>query len=70
MLKVGKEIDLILKAEESTLSEFEDPWRVYSPAIIKYANSSRSKSKELEHALRSSTDYSMVKYFSCQNLVT
>ena len=41
---------------------FESSWSKYSIAIIAYANASRTKSKDLKHALRECHMYRGVVY--------
>lgn len=40
-----------MKAEK-LMDRFEESWKSYSMAIVQYAQASKSKSKELKHALR------------------
>ncbi len=51
VLQVAHELDLILQ-EEGRSDAFEQSWETYCRAIVSYAQASKSKSKELKHALR------------------
>ncbi len=52
--QVAHELDLILQVEGQSRANicFEESWDSYSEAIIAYIQASKSKSKDVKHALR------------------
>ena len=50
-MQIAHEFGLILQVEEVE-EKFEESWKLYTSAIIEYAQASKAKPKELKHALR------------------
>ena len=51
-MQVSHEFKQVEKLEEKLMGG----WRRYSPAIVKYAEATKTKSKELKHALRENSE--------------